>query len=294
MMKKLHVSKKMVKRTGCIVLTASMMAALAGCGSTASSEQGTEASGTDGVEKIVVATGNSFAPYCYLDENGNAIGYDVDVLKAIDERLPQYEFDIQAMAFNTAVVSIDSGAADMVSFQLVPSDERKEKYLFPEKSYFYSPLALCVKTDSGITGLEDMGGKTIYGTPTTYEYALLSAYNEAHPETAFEIVAVTDMEIADMYRGVSNGSVDASLTYETAFATTVPAIGVDNLMLTDTAIVEGSYHMIAKDKPELCEAVNTALTEMLEDGTLSELSVKYFGDDYFTKYADMVDNSNLN
>lgn len=277
-----------MKKTGCILLAASMLVTMTGCGG-----KSVEASSGSQAEKIIVATGNSFAPYCYLNENGEAVGYDIDVLKAIDEKLPQYEFDIQAMAFNTAVVSIDSGAADMVSFQLVPTSERVEKYLFPETSYFYSPLALCVKTDSGITGLPDMGGKTVYGTPTTYEYQLLSAYNAEHPESEYEIVAVTDMEMADMCRGVSNGTVDAWLTYQTAFDTVAPAIGADNVMLTDTAIVEESYHMISKDKPELCEAVNTALQELIEDGTLSDLSMQYFGEDYFTKYAGIADNSTL-
>ena len=51
--------------------------------------------------------------------------------------------------------------------------------------------------------------------------------------------------------------------------------------------------MISKDKPELCAAVDKALKEMKEDGTLSEICVKYFGEDYFTKYADMVQNSTL-
>lgn len=202
-MKKLQVMKK----TGCVVLATTMLVAMTGCGSSGDAAQTSES----GAKKIVVATGNSFAPYCYLNENNEVVGYEVDVLNAMDERIEEFEFDIQGMSFNTAVVSIDSGSADMVSYQLVPSDERKEKYIFPETSYAYSPLALCVKTDSGIAGLEDMGGKKIYGTPTTYEYVLLNAYNEAHPESEYEIVAVTDMETADMYRGVSNGTVDASL-----------------------------------------------------------------------------------
>ena len=284
-MRKLQVMKK----TGCVALAATMLVAMAGCGNSADTTQASASS----AEKIVVATGNSFAPYCYLNENNELVGYELDVLKAMDERITEYDFDIQGMSFNTAVVSIDSGAADMVSYQLVPSDERKEKYIFPETSYAYSPLALCVKKDSGITGLPDMGGKKIYGTPTTYEYTLLNKYNEEHLESKFEIVAVTDMEVADMYRGVSNGTVDANLTYQTAFETISPAIGVDNIMLTEPAIIEESFQMISKDKPELCAAVDKALKEMKEDGTLSEICVKYFGEDYFTKYADMVQNSTL-
>ncbi len=277
-----------MKNLGCMLLAASVTAVMmTGCGSVPA--EAAESSG----EKVVIATGNSFAPYCYLNEDNELVGYDIDVLKALDERLDAYSFDIQGMSFNTAVVSIDSGAADMVAFQLVPSDDRKEKYIFPETSYMYSPLALCVRTDSGILSLADMKDKTIYGTPTTYEYVLLKAYNDAHPDTAYEIVAVSDMEVADMYRGVSNKTVDANLTYQATFEKVVPAIGLENVMLTEPVIIEEAFYMIAKDKPEFRDAVDKALRELKEDGTLSGICEKYFGEDYFTKYADMVQNSLL-
>lgn len=277
-----------MKNLGCMLLAASVTAVMmTGCGSVPA--EAAEASG----EKVVIATGNSFAPYCYLNEDNELVGYDIDVLKALDEHLEAYSFDIQGMSFNTAVVSIDSGAADMVAFQLVPSDDRKEKYIFPETSYMYSPLALCVRTDSGILSLADMKDKTIYGTPTTYEYVLLKAYNDAHPDTAYEIVAVSDMEVADMYRGVSNKTVDANLTYQATFEKVVPAIGLENVMLTEPVIIEEAFYMIAKDKPEFRDAVDKALRELKEDGTLSGICEKYFGEDYFTKYADMVQNSSL-
>lgn len=277
-----------MKNLGCMLLAVSVTAVMmTGCGSVPA--EAAEASG----EKVVIATGNSFAPYCYLNEDNELVGYDIDVLKALDEHLEAYSFDIQGMSFNTAVVSIDSGAADMVAFQLVPSDDRKEKYIFPETSYMYSPLALCVRTDSGILNLADMKDKTIYGTPTTYEYVLLKAYNDAHPDTAYEIVAVSDMEVADMYRGVSNKTVDANLTYQATFEKVVPAIGLENVMLTEPVIIEEAFYMIAKDKPEFRDAVDKALRELKEDGTLSEICEKYFGEDYFTKYADMVQNSSL-
>lgn len=277
-----------MKNLGCMLLAASVTAVMmTGCGSVPA--DAAEASG----EKVVIATGNSFAPYCYLNEDNELVGYDIDVLKALDEHLEAYSFDIQGMSFNTAVVSIDSGAADMVAFQLVPSDDRKEKYIFPETSYMYSPLALCVRTDSGILSLADMKDKTIYGTPTTYEYVLLKAYNDAHPDTAYEIVAVSDMEVADMYRGVSNKTVDANLTYQATFEKVVPAIGLENVMLTEPVIIEEAFYMIAKDKPEFRDAVDKALRELKEDGTLSGICEKYFGEDYFTKYADMVQNSSL-
>ncbi len=120
-------------------LLASLMltTVLTGCSSSSSTASTTSASG----EVINVAVGNSMAPFGYLDADGNLIGYDVDVLKAVDEYLDDYTFNLSAMDFSTCVVSIDSGAADMVSHQLVKSEERKEKYIFPDQYYCLSPMS---------------------------------------------------------------------------------------------------------------------------------------------------------
>ncbi len=275
---------------------------LAGCGSsstdTASSDtaETTEAASADtegtadsaDAQTIIVATGQAWAPYCYRDDSGELTGYDVELLRAVDDYLTDYTFDIQGMDFSTCIVSIDSGACDMVSYQLVQSDARKEKYIFSDDPYCLSPLALCTKKDSGISSFDDMKGKTIYSDPSTFEYSLLTEYNEAHPDTVFTIQSISDMSQADEYKGVSNGSVDASLTYETAFAETIPEIGVDNLQLSEAVIIEESYYMIRPELTDFRDAVSEALKALQADGTIKSLNEQYFGDDYFTKYADLI------
>ena len=96
------------------------------CSATLSACSSSTASSSKSEEVIQVATGQSMAPFCYLDAYGNLVGYDIDVLHSIDEYLDEYTFNISAMDFSTCVVSIDSGAADIVSHQLVKSEERKD------------------------------------------------------------------------------------------------------------------------------------------------------------------------
>lgn len=276
--------KSVMKRMGCVAMTGVLLFALAGCGS--SSESST-ASSSD-VRKIVVGTGNGAAPFCYLDEDGNSVGYDIDVLHELDERLPQYEFDIQAMDFSTLIVSLDSGSVNMLSHQLVKSDARKEKYLFPEQYYCLSPMSLAVRKDSGITSLADMAGKTMEQNPSAYEYQMMMAYNDAHPGQEVNVVAVSDQTTADSYLKVSNGQVDASLTYQATFDSVIPDLGVDNLELTDVVMCEDTYIMFPKTEETLCNDVNEALKEMIADGTMSEISEKWFGEDVFSLYKDMI------
>lgn len=95
--------------------------------SACSSSTASSSKSTDGSEEVIqVATGQSMAPFCYLDADGNSVGYDIEVLHSIDEYLDEYTFNISAMDFSTCVVSIDSGAADIVSHQLGKSEERKD------------------------------------------------------------------------------------------------------------------------------------------------------------------------
>lgn len=268
-------------------LLASLMltTVLTGCSSSSSASTSTSASG----EVINVAVGNSMAPFGYLDADGNLIGYDVDVLKAVDEYLDDYTFNLSAMDFSTCVVSIDSGAADMVSHQLVKSEERKEKYIFPDQYYCLSPMRLVVKKGSNIKSLEDMAGKSLYMNPASYEYGLLTSYNESHPGKEIVINAVSDMTTADCYKAVANGTVDAELTYQSTYESIVEEIGLaDQLETTEVVLVEDTYQMISKDKPELAEKVSEALKSLKEDGTLGEISTKWFGSDYFEEYADMI------
>ena len=105
--------RNMLKRLGCAVLAGIMV-----MGVTACSKKEASTTSADGVRHIVVGTGNGAAPFCYLDENGNSVGYDIDVLNELDARLPQYEFEIQAMDFSTLIVSIDSGSINFLSHQI--------------------------------------------------------------------------------------------------------------------------------------------------------------------------------
>lgn len=275
--------RNMLKRLGCAVLAGIMV-----MGVTACSKKEASTTSADGVRHIVVGTGNGAAPFCHLDENGNSVGYDIDVLNELDARLPQYEFEIQAMDFSTLIVSIDSGSINFLSHQLVQSDARKEKYLFPSQYYCLSPMSLAVKADSGITSMADMAGKTMEQNPSAYEYQMLMAYNDAHPGQELNIVAVSDQSTADTFLKVSNGQVDASLTYKATFDSVVPELGIDNLTLTDVVMCEDTYLMFPKTEQQLCDDIDAVLKEMIADGTLSKISEKWYGEDVFGLYADMV------
>ena len=88
-------------RTALLFVT--MLAVLAGCstGNASNEAETTSASGQDTVKKIIVGTGTQFPNVCFIDENGKLTGYDVELIREIDKRLPEYEFEFSTMEFKT-------------------------------------------------------------------------------------------------------------------------------------------------------------------------------------------------
>ncbi len=287
--------RSIVARVTSLILAGLMALSMTGCSSsdssssTASVDSSTESTSTDSTEVTVkhVGTGNSMAPFCYLDEDGNLTGYDVAVLKELDERLPQYEFDIQYMDFSALIVALDAGQLDMVSHQLVKSEARKEKYIFPEQYYCLSPMSWIVRPDSGIETMEDMAGKTINQSPSSYEYTMIESWNADHPGEEITQNAVSNLTTADGYKQVESGQVDAALSYRSTFETVNAELGLD-LIATDVVMCEDTYEMFGSDDQQFCDDCDAVLKEMLDDGTLSELSTEYFGEDIFTLYSDKI------
>lgn len=92
---------------------------LAGCGSSDNASNASGASGSNGdVKKIIVGTGTQFKNVCFIDENGNLTGFDVELIKELDKRLPQYEFEFKTMDFGNLLLSLDAGKIDLVSHQM--------------------------------------------------------------------------------------------------------------------------------------------------------------------------------
>lgn len=85
----------------------------AGCGSNAASDATSDESAQ--VKKITVGTANDFEQVAFLDENGKLTGYDVEVIKEIDKRLTEYEFEFQTMDFSNILLSLETKKVDIAA-----------------------------------------------------------------------------------------------------------------------------------------------------------------------------------
>ncbi len=231
------------------------------------------------VVRIVVS--NSAPPYCYADEDGNALGYDVDTLKLCEEKLGgKYEFQFDTMTFNSMIASLQSGACDLVSCALARTVERMENFIFPDEPYCVGPMCAAVRKDSGINDVYDLAGKTLVVNPTAAYYQALVKYNEEHPDEAIDLVEVSNGDSATLFRSVANGQYDGYYVLTSSFDTVQEGAGTD-LVPTETITNGLDFFMLRPEMQELADDISVALREAKEDGSLLELQEEWLGGDVF-------------
>ena len=84
---------------------------------------------------ILVGTGSGSPLYCYLDDNGELAGFEIDVIKAIDELLPQYEFKFEIFDFKNILLALAAGKIDIGAHMYESNPERRKNYLFTDYGY---------------------------------------------------------------------------------------------------------------------------------------------------------------
>ena len=152
------------------------MTGLAGCGNQAGADQ-------NAPKTIIVGTGHAYEPYCYLDEDGNLAGYELEVMKAVNELLPQYKFEFQTFDFANVLLSLDAGKIDIGAHQYELNDERQKKYLFGKESYTTYTTHVTVPVGNiTIHSLDDLQGKKVMTPVGSNKAYLLEKYNTEHPD----------------------------------------------------------------------------------------------------------------
>ena len=249
-----------------------------------SQKAGDDAEGKEKVRKVVVGSGNGYKPYAYLDENGNAVGYEYDVLHEIDELLPQYEFEYKVSDFDNIILSLDAGKIDLAAHQYEYTDERAKKYLFSGESYTTYVTYITVLGDvNDINSLSDLKGKKIEGGGNTSATSqILTKWNEEHPDEAVEIVNHPGQTSEEGIAQLRSGAVAATVSTKRDTERRNEIAGDKNFSKAVGEPINNSktYYLYRKDDVELQQAVDGALKTLKENGKLAELSQKWLGGDF--------------
>lgn len=265
-------------RTALLFIT--MLAVLAGCssGNAANESDTASASGQDKVKKIIVGTGTQFPNVCFIDENGKLTGYDVELIREIDKRLPEYEFEFSTMEFKNLLLSLETKKIDLIAHQMEVNEERQAKFLFNDEAYNIFPNKIVVsQKNQDVKSIEDLKGKKLIVGATSNAAVLAEKWNAANGN-AIDIVYSGAGE--DTNTQIKTSRVDATIS--TQFAIDYQNKVVDAQLKTVGEALSNSkvYFILNKDEEELKTKIDEALKSIKEDGTLSKLSSEWLGADY--------------
>ena len=266
------------------VMAAAGVLTLAGCsnssGSTAASgtaasvapAAGDQLSNIQSSGKLIVALEGAWQPWSYHDESDTLVGYDVEVSRAIAEKLgvePEYvESD-----WDSLFAGLDAGRYDMVCNGVEVTEERAKTYAFTTP-YGYIHTALAVRKDNeDIHSFEDLKGKTTANS-------LASTYMELAESYGATVQGIDTLE--ETIQLLTAGRIDATLNADVSFYDYLNVHpDADFKLVAQTE--DASHVAIPLRKGDasatLLDAINTAIDELRADGTLKELSEKYFGQD---------------
>lgn len=223
-------------------------------------------------QELTVATSGTLFPSSYYNDNNKLVGYDIDVAKAVAKKL---DLKIKFKEYNVdgQVTAVNRGEADFAANDFGMSKERSKKFsLSSPIKYSFDSMIVRTSDDSGIHSLEDLKGKKAAGEPNTSYMKIAEKYGAK---------AVTyDNATNDQYlTDVANGRTDVILNDYYLQKMSIGALpDIPVKILEDVYFNANSTGFLFNKKNQaLKEKVDATLTELKKEGTLKEISEKYFG-----------------
>ena len=225
---------------------------------------------------LIVAMEGAWSPWTYHDDTDTLVGYDVEVSRAIAQYIgvePEYvegEWD-------GLFAGLDAGRYDIVCNGVEVTEERAKSYDFSEP-YAYIHTALAVKSDNtDITSFEDLDGKTTANSIASTYMTLAESYGA-------EVLGVDTLD--ETIQMLVSGRVDATLNADVSFYDYLNVHPDADFKIV--AQTEDASHVCIPVKKggesdTLLAAINEAIEALRADGTLTEISEKYFGSDIATE-----------
>lgn len=255
---------KMKKLTGVLFVSVFLASILAACG-------GDDAGEGELQDSYVVVSDTSFVPFEFVDDDGNYVGFDIDLINAVADEVG-FEIEMETTNFDGIIPGLQTGSFDIAIAGISIREDRMEQVDFSDP-YYESGLRIGVQIDNDdINGIEDLEGKTIATRLGSTSADYIDQNIEGAEANQYE-------QLDQAYLAVENGSVDAILYDAPNVAYYIQTQGEDSLKLVGDLYQAENYGIaFSKGQEELVEAVNEALATLRENGTYDEIYEEWFGE----------------
>lgn len=263
------------------LLLASLVLVLAGCGA--------DDAVKDGVRKVKVAYEQATKPMTYTDDDGNATGYDVEVLREVAKKLPQYEFEFVGTSDDDLIIGVEQGKYQVGVKNAFYTEERAKKFIYPKEFIGLSSTGFVLKKENeAIESLADFATAGLSLAPiaaNNAQYSVVERYNEGNPDNPVALEAGEIFSL-DVIQWVLEGRVDGAVTIEGIFNNQVlDEAGPyyeqrEEIVYREFAVIE-TWPLFNKDEQEFADAFDKAIKEVKEPGITNKLSEEFYGKDLF-------------
>lgn len=283
-----------IKKFISIVVTGiAFLILLSGCGSSKTSNDGSKNSD---VRKVKVAYDQASKPISWLDDNGNPTGYDVEVMKLVDELLPEYEFEYVGTTSDDLLVGVSQGKYQVGVKNAFWTEERTEKFIFPKEFLGLSSIGLVLKKENeNIKSLEEFATAGMTLAPiaaNNAQYTVIDEYNQKNPDNPVKLKAGDSFSV-DVIQWVNEGRVDGGVSIEGPFEKQVLADDgpyhnlVDKVVYNEFDVIK-TWPLFGKKEQEFADAYDEAIKKLKEEKKLNELMEEFYNRDLF-EVLDSVD-----
>lgn len=235
------------------------------------------------VRTIKIATAAESKPLSWGAIGVEPEGYEPDVLRAINAKLPQYKFEMEGAADIAQETGLVTGKYDMVTGGYYKSEARAKQFLIPDNPMGASMMKIYSRKGSNITGMKDLVGKRI--VPVTAGggvFKFVTQWQKDNPGEQIDITASSaGIPYPNRLNEVQTGKFDALILPSNLGEQTV----IDNqkldIVASEPVAINNTYMLIHKsdENKALAEDIDRVLKELKDDGTLDKFSQKWFGED---------------
>jgi polar amino acid transport system substrate-binding protein len=224
---------------------------------------------------IILGLDDTFAPMGFRDQNGDIVGFDIDLAKAVADKLG-VELRLQPIAWDSKVLELNSGNIDMIWNGLTITEEREKQILFSQP-YLNNRQIVLYKDGETMSSIEDLSGlKVGVQIESSGQEAL---ENNAIFNSLSEMVKFDSF--SDALMDLESGRIDA-IVIDEIMARYVVENGSYDVLISNVSLGNEEYGIgFRLSDQSLKDAINKILQELQEDGTFGQISIKWFGEDIY-------------
>lgn len=250
----------------------------------------TETSQATAKKKIVIATSGEPSPFVTVNGQGELIGYDIDVVKAILAELPQYQISFEVTEFPSVLAGLDADRYQVGANNFAMNEKRKEKYFYTDPIFVNQYVIAVRANDNRINSFDDLKGKSTETTPGLNYSTALEQYNLQNSNNPVDI-HYSEADLLALLQHVESGKYDFQLVDRAMLMLFIEKHQLKlksiELSTADSARIGLPYSYLLVSKgikgEQLTKDLNQGIKKIIQNGKLTEISYRYFKADYAPK-----------